>query len=181
MSQVRTSASDLPQPLRVIGSTLSRIPGAEQVGKVADGALDWIGAVSPRSRRIAVYTGAGLLGAAGVVEWPVAITGAAIAWVTQPHARQGAKADAGQVNSGRKAVRADTQPDAVPVSERYGPGDQLGPAHFRHDPEAHPAHEQPAKIGDPATTSALKQVAEASAHHDEPAPSPGQHSSGRGR
>ncbi|MDT7842487.1 hypothetical protein [Streptomyces justiciae] len=58
--------------------------GAGVVGRAAGGVLDRVGAVSPRGRRIAVYTGAGVLGVAGVVEWPVAITGAAVAWLTQP-------------------------------------------------------------------------------------------------
>ncbi|MEU6346905.1 hypothetical protein ABZ883_38860 [Streptomyces sp. NPDC046977] len=30
------------------------------------------------------YTGAGLLGAAGIVEWPLAAAGAAAVWLTQP-------------------------------------------------------------------------------------------------
>ncbi|WP_435807582.1 hypothetical protein [Streptomyces canus] len=51
---------------------------------MAGGALDRVGAVSPRGRRLAVYAGAGVLGVAGVVEWPVAVTGAAVAWLTQP-------------------------------------------------------------------------------------------------
>jgi hypothetical protein len=33
---------------------------------------------------MAVYAGAGLLGVAGVVEWPVVATVAAAAWLTQP-------------------------------------------------------------------------------------------------
>ncbi|WP_190133858.1 hypothetical protein [Streptomyces longispororuber] len=55
------------------------------VTRVTDEALDRIGVVSPRGRRYAVYTGAGLLGVAGLVEWPLAVTGAAVAWLTQPH------------------------------------------------------------------------------------------------
>jgi hypothetical protein len=74
----------IPQPLRAATSVLSKVPGAGLVGRAAEGTLDRIGAVSPRGRRIAVYTGAGVLGVAGVVEWPVAITGAAVAWLTQP-------------------------------------------------------------------------------------------------
>ncbi|WP_341873989.1 hypothetical protein [Streptomyces ficellus] len=63
-----TGTSDLPQPLRAVASGLLRIPGAGQVGKAAAGALDRLEAVSPRSRRIAVYAGAGVLGVAGLVE-----------------------------------------------------------------------------------------------------------------
>ncbi|MFJ8630870.1 hypothetical protein [Streptomyces sp. NPDC093568] len=179
MSQVRSSQPDLPQPLRAVGSTLRRLPGAEQVGKVADSALDWIGAVSPRGRRIAVYTGAGVLGVAGVVEWPVAITGAAIAWLTQPHSRKDIQEEAATDDGARDrepgTARKGGQSAADAPSEAPGPGARLEPSHFRRDHEhdrdrpAHMAHEQPAKVGDRATTSALKQVAEASAHHHESA------------
>ncbi|GAA2218461.1 hypothetical protein [Streptomyces nogalater] len=78
------SSSVLTAPLRGAASVLRRVPGATTVGRAAEGTLDKIGAVSPRGRRIAVYTGAGVLGVAGVVEWPVALTGAAVAWLTQP-------------------------------------------------------------------------------------------------
>jgi hypothetical protein len=181
MSDVRTSQPDLPQPLRAVGSTLRRLPGAEQVGKVADSALDWIGAVSPRGRRIAVYTGAGVLGVAGVVEWPVAVTGAAIAWLTQPHSRKDTPEEMAQDDRAREPETAQDgrQPAAETPSERYGPGDRLAPSHFRHDRPEYMAHEQPAKVGDRATTSALKQVAEASAHHHESVPSAGRHPGGQ--
>ncbi|MFF4843363.1 hypothetical protein [Streptomyces collinus] len=79
----RKSSSVLTAPVRRAASVLGRLPGAGTVGRVAGGALDKVGAVSPRSRRLAVYTGAGVLGVAGVVEWPVAVTGAAVAWLTQ--------------------------------------------------------------------------------------------------
>ncbi|MFF4763092.1 hypothetical protein [Streptomyces sp. NPDC001292] len=78
------SSSALAAPLHGAASVLRRVPGAETVGRAAQGALDKVGAVSPRGRRLAVYTGAGVLGVAGVVEWPVALTGAAVAWLTQP-------------------------------------------------------------------------------------------------
>lgn len=172
MSQIRTSSSDLPQPLRMLGSGLRRLPGAGQVSRVADGALDRIGAVSPRGRRIAVYTGAGVLGVAGVVEWPLAVAGAAVAWLTQPRPRQGAQGETAQddmaQDSGRSAaVGADKVPagTADALSESQGPGDKLAPSHFQHDRPENGRHDQPAKVGDPATTSALKKVAEASAHH----------------
>ncbi|KUN12306.1 hypothetical protein AQI96_15790 [Streptomyces canus] len=77
-------AQGLPQPLRAAASVLGKVPGAGTVGRMAGGALDRVGAVSPRGRRLAVYAGAGVLGVAGVVEWPVAVTGAAVAWLTQP-------------------------------------------------------------------------------------------------
>ncbi|MEU1705814.1 hypothetical protein ABZ478_10460 [Streptomyces sp. NPDC005706] len=77
------SSSVLTAPVRGAASVLGRLPGAGTVSRVAAGTLDRVGAVSPRSRRLAVYTGAGVLGVAGVVEWPVALTGAAVAWLTQ--------------------------------------------------------------------------------------------------
>ncbi|MFF9090180.1 hypothetical protein ACF1BE_27965 [Streptomyces sp. NPDC014991] len=82
------SSSVLTAPLRGAASVLRRVPGAGTVGRAAEGTLDKVGAVSPRGRRIAVYAGAGLLGAAGVVESPVAVTGAAVAWLTQPRPAQ---------------------------------------------------------------------------------------------
>lgn len=179
VSQVSTTrSSDLPQPLRMLGSGLRRLPGAGQVGRVADGALDRIGAVSPRGRRIAVYTGAGVLGVAGVVEWPLALTGAAVAWLTQPRPHQGEEGSTAQddqydmeQDSGRPtAVRSGNvgagASDALP--EPPGPGGRLAPSHFQHDHPEAGRHDQPAKVGDPATTSALKKVAEASTHHDGP-------------
>ncbi|MFC9282514.1 hypothetical protein [Streptomyces collinus] len=79
----RKSSSVLTAPVRGAASVLGRLPGAGTVGRVTGGALDKVGAVSPRSRRLAVYTGAGVLGVAGVVEWPVAVSGAAVVWLTQ--------------------------------------------------------------------------------------------------
>lgn len=78
------SSSVLAAPLHGAASVLRRVPGAGTVGRAAQGTLNKVGAVSPKGRRIAVYTGAGVLGVAGVVEWPVALTGAAVAWLTQP-------------------------------------------------------------------------------------------------
>ncbi|MCS0600928.1 hypothetical protein NX794_06740 [Streptomyces sp. LP11] len=78
------SSSTLTAPLRGAASVLRKVPGAGTVTRAAEGTLDKVGVVSPRGRRMAVYAGAGLLGAAGVVEWPVALTGAAVAWLTQP-------------------------------------------------------------------------------------------------
>ncbi|MER6472449.1 hypothetical protein [Streptomyces collinus] len=84
MNENRSSPSGLPHLLGAAGSGLRRLPGAAQVSRIADGALEWITVVPPRSRRIAIYAGAGILGAVGVMEWPVALTGAAAAWLTQP-------------------------------------------------------------------------------------------------
>ncbi|MEV5321013.1 hypothetical protein AB0K92_25755 [Streptomyces sp. NPDC052687] len=87
MTRLKPS-SVITQPVRFTGSALRRMPGMDKVSKAAEGTLDAVGIVSPRGRRIAVYTGAGVLGAAGVVEWPVAIAGAAVAWLTQPRPGQ---------------------------------------------------------------------------------------------
>jgi hypothetical protein len=78
------SSSALTAPLRNAASAMRKVPGADLVTKAAEGTLDKIGAVSPRGRRMAVYAGAGVLGVTGLVEWPVAVTGAAVAWLTQP-------------------------------------------------------------------------------------------------
>ncbi|CAL9369730.1 hypothetical protein [Streptomyces sp. enrichment culture] len=78
------ASTGLPQPLRAGASVLRRVPGAGTVGHAATGALNAVGAVSPRGRRMAAYTGAGILGATGVVGWPVAVAGAAAVWLTQP-------------------------------------------------------------------------------------------------
>ncbi|MFE5034364.1 hypothetical protein [Streptomyces sp. NPDC056683] len=77
------SSSAVTVPLRNAASAARRVPGVGVMSKAAEETLDKIGAVSPRSRRLAVYAGAGVLGVAGVVEWPVALTGAAVAWLTQ--------------------------------------------------------------------------------------------------
>ncbi|MDT0386421.1 hypothetical protein [Streptomyces sp. DSM 41921] len=169
MNQETPRSSDLPQPLRAVASGLRHLPGAEQVGKVATDALDRIGAVSPRGRRMAVYAGAGVLGVAGVVEWPVALTGAAVAWLTQP--RPGPRSDGtahdGEAGGARPGETPTAGAEDEPDTSAYGPGARLASSHYRHDrPEQH-VHEQPAKVGDTATASALKQVAEATAHHGE--------------
>ncbi|MFF8034669.1 hypothetical protein [Streptomyces sp. NPDC016626] len=171
MEQDTPRSPDLPQPLRAVASGLRHVPGAKQVGRVADGTLDAIGAVSPRGRRMAVYTGAGVLGLAGLVEWPVALTGAAVAWLTQsrPGERPGeepaTRSPAGE--NGRREARTDGgAPDAHAARPPAGPGDRLAPSRHRTDQTEHHVHEQPAKVGDTATASALKQVAEATAHHD---------------
>ncbi|MEW2254383.1 hypothetical protein [Streptomyces sp. NPDC047869] len=102
------SSSVLTAPVRGAASVLGRLPGAGMVSRVAAGTLDKVGAVSPRSRRLAVYTGAGVLGVAGVVEWPVALTGAAVAWLTQP--RPGAGQAEGAVGRRLGAPVEDGEP-----------------------------------------------------------------------
>ncbi|QPP05032.1 hypothetical protein G4Z16_31725 [Streptomyces bathyalis] len=71
-------------PMRTMRTAAERVPGSERVRGVFDDMLDTVGIVSPRARRVAAYTGAGILGVAGVIEWPVAVAGAAAVWLTQP-------------------------------------------------------------------------------------------------
>ncbi|MER7563222.1 hypothetical protein ACGFWE_12440 [Streptomyces sp. NPDC048523] len=131
-------AQQLPQPLRAAVSVLGRVPGAGTVGRVAEGALDRVGAVSPRGRRLAVYAGAGVLGVAGIVEWPVAVTGAAVAWLTQPRpGEQQEPEDAGRptprvLASSHGTPR--TSPGRQPVSSPATPSDRLPP----HETAAEP-------------------------------------------
>ncbi|MFF0853558.1 hypothetical protein ACFYVM_21300 [Streptomyces sp. NPDC003280] len=106
------SSSVLTAPVRGAASVLGRLPGAGMVSRAAEGALNKVGAVSPRSRRLAVYTGAGVLGVAGVVEWPVALTGAAVAWLTQP--RPGGVV-AGQVAAGAGRGLGEPVEDGEPL------------------------------------------------------------------
>ncbi|MEV6162000.1 hypothetical protein AB0L71_08745 [Streptomyces sp. NPDC052052] len=74
----------LAHPKETMTTVMDRVPGAETVKGVFDGVLDSVGVVSPRARRVTAYAGAGLLGAAGVIEWPLAVAGAAVVWLTQP-------------------------------------------------------------------------------------------------
>lgn len=108
------SSSSLPKPLRPAAAVLRKVPGAGLVARAAEDTLDRIGAVSPRGRRMLVYAGAGVLGAAGIVEWPVALTGAAVVWLTQ--SRPGDR-DA-QGGGGRSGDAAGQEP----VGELEAPG-----------------------------------------------------------
>ncbi|MFF4800660.1 hypothetical protein ACFY1U_20030 [Streptomyces sp. NPDC001351] len=105
------ASTTLLEPLRTAASGLRRVPGAGVVSRATEGALDKIGAVSPQGRRMAVYTGAGLLGVAGVVEWPVALTGAAVAWLTQPKPedKPSTSAGSGRTASGTRGRTTATQ------------------------------------------------------------------------
>ncbi|MGW2775740.1 hypothetical protein ACWC4C_25005 [Streptomyces olivaceoviridis] len=113
MAEQKSSA--LTAPLRGAASVLRRVPGAGTVTRAAEETLDKVGAVSPRGRRMAVYAGAGVLGAAGVVEWPVALTGAAVAWLTQPRPAQ-------QVGAGEPAPPAEPAHDLGTAALRSGGG-----------------------------------------------------------
>ncbi|MEV5935837.1 hypothetical protein AB0L56_24670 [Streptomyces sp. NPDC052079] len=173
MDQAPSHSSDLPQPLRAVASGLRRLPGGQQVVRVAGGTLDAIGAISPRGRRIAVYTGAGVLGAAGVVEWPVALTGAAVAWLTRPRPTDRPDGEQATPAPADETGEPGTPDDARRHDDRdaeqpEGPGDRLAPSRNHDERTERPVHEQPAKVGDTATAEGLKHVAEAITNHDSP-------------
>ncbi|MEV6741806.1 hypothetical protein AB0N14_34890 [Streptomyces sp. NPDC051104] len=110
-SSLPTPLRAVPRPVRDAASVLGRLPGAGMVGRAAEGALEKVGAVSPRGRRLAVYAGAGVLGAVGVVEWPVALTGAAVAWLTQPRPQASGQAPA-QASESEGTTSTATRPRA---------------------------------------------------------------------
>ncbi|MEU5111879.1 hypothetical protein AB0G64_10300 [Streptomyces longwoodensis] len=124
MTVQQSSTSALPGPVRTAASTLGKVPGAGLVGRVAGGAWHRAGALSPRGRRMAVYAGAGVLGVAGVVEWPVAVTGAAVAWLTRPRPEE--RRDAGPQGRGAahgvtgSAAKASTGGRAARTAQRKG-------------------------------------------------------------
>ncbi|QIJ61201.1 hypothetical protein [Streptomyces sp. JB150] len=141
MTRLKPS-SVITRPVRFTGSALRRMPGMDKVSKAAEGTLDAVGIVSPRGRRIAVYTGAGVLGAAGVVEWPVAIAGAAVAWLTQPRPGQEREREQGPDDASRA-----TSPGGGAASEGDAASMSMGPG--RSD----------ASSGDPATESGMSAAA----------------------
>ncbi|MGW3117735.1 hypothetical protein ACWDBW_11405 [Streptomyces sp. NPDC001107] len=118
------ASTTLLEPLRTAASALRRVPGAGAVSRATEGALDKIGAVSPQGRRTAVYTGAGVLGVAGVVEWPVALTGAAVAWLTQPkpEGQPSTSAGSGRPTSGTRGSTAATQTKKATASAKRSTG-----------------------------------------------------------
>ncbi|WP_164555778.1 MULTISPECIES: hypothetical protein [unclassified Streptomyces] len=170
MDQDPSRSSDLPQPLRTAVSGLRRLPGGHRLEKAAGGALEALGALSPGGRRIAVYTGAGVLGVAGLVDWPVAVTGAAVAWLTRPRPTDRPDGERAAPSPADAHDRPGTADAARPYDRRdadrpAGPGDRLAPHRNRDGRTDRPVHQQPAKVGDTATAEGLKQVAEATAHH----------------
>ncbi|MGW3735095.1 hypothetical protein [Streptomyces sp. NPDC005148] len=100
----------LTHPMRRVMTAVDRVPGADRVKGIVDGVLDSVGIVSPHARRVAAYTGAGLLGVAGVVEWPVAVTGAAVVWLTQPRPTDaaGAGTEGPQAKQAARSAKAQT-------------------------------------------------------------------------
>ncbi|MEY9967860.1 hypothetical protein ABIA33_005940 [Streptacidiphilus sp. MAP12-16] len=123
-SSTSEGASILLRPVEAVTSAVRQAPGASTVKEVFDGVLDTVGVVSPHARRVAAYAGVGLLGVAGVVEWPVAAAGAAVVWLTQPRGRS-AGSGAGQPAAARKpaavaaaADRPKTKPAAKPSTAK---------------------------------------------------------------
>jgi hypothetical protein len=174
------SSSAVTVPLRNAASAVRRVPGVGVVSKAAEGTLDKIGAVSPRSRRLAVYAGAGVLGAAGVVEWPVALTGAAVAWLTQP--RPGPSAETSHLQADEEATEGTGHGAYAAMGDAAAPGRQgpSSPGPVRED-------EIPGGIGtrsggptpppvEPAApdTGLAAAPAEQAAAHAEPAVQPAQ-------
>ncbi|MEU6813922.1 hypothetical protein [Streptomyces sp. NPDC046860] len=144
-----TSSSVLTAPLRGAACVLNKVPGASMVSKAAHDTLDMVGAVSPRGRRLLVYTGAGVLGVAGVVEWPVALTGAAIAWLTQPrpaHSHDGTEetprarpdepAPASEAEVGEAALHAEHPEPPGPVKATDTASAHPESAHKKHGKQA---------------------------------------------
>jgi hypothetical protein len=114
----RTAVAEaMTHPLDTMKATAQRVPGAPAVKGAFDGMLDSVGAVSPRARRVMAYTGAGLLGVAGIVEWPLAAAGAAAVWLTQP--RPGATTKGLGPETEAEPAQAD-DPAAHPLPEPLG-------------------------------------------------------------
>jgi hypothetical protein len=137
MAEQKSSA--LTAPLRGAASVLRRVPGTGTVNRAAKETLDKVGAVSPRGRRMAVYAGAGLLGAAGVVEWPVAVTGAAVAWLTQPRPGRGADAQGPEAahDLAAAALRSGAGPEGRGHDRAAGPAVTSPPAGAKHSGHGH--------------------------------------------
>ncbi|WP_258053894.1 hypothetical protein [Streptomyces sp. Ru72] len=130
MAEQKSSSPPMPlravaRPVRDAASVLGRLPGAQMVGRAAEGTLEKVGAVSPRGRRLAVYAGAGVLGAVGVVEWPLALTGAAVAWLTQSRPQASGQAPA-QVSESEATASAAPRPRASRAKKP--PASAPGPA-----------------------------------------------------
>ncbi|OIK06430.1 hypothetical protein BIV23_08625 [Streptomyces monashensis] len=103
-AQASSSAATekLLHPVETVTATVSHLPGAPAVKDAFDTVLDTVGVVSPRSRRMAAYAGVGLMGAVGVIEWPMAAAGAAVVWLTQ--SRSGRAEGGGGSQAGGRAA-----------------------------------------------------------------------------
>ncbi|MFD4789097.1 hypothetical protein ACFWN1_18990 [Streptomyces sp. NPDC058459] len=151
------TSSVLTAPLRDAASVLSKVPGASVVSRAAQDTLDIVGVISPRGRRLAVYTGAGVLGVAGVVEWPVALAGAAIAWLTQP-APPLVTPSAGtpDTEAAEPAPAPATEAEVGEAALRTGHHDAPGPVKATDIEPPHPEHPEPAPPEPPHSESSHK-------------------------
>ncbi|SDK30180.1 hypothetical protein [Streptomyces indicus] len=128
MSENRSAPPDLTRPVRAAAARLRQLPGAGVVARVADETLDRVGVVSPKSRRIVAYAGAGLLGVAGAIEWPIAVTGAAVVWLTQSRDED---EDVDEAAAGRGAETGSAGRNVESASagtERAAPDQETAPA-----------------------------------------------------
>ncbi|MFJ8792979.1 hypothetical protein [Streptomyces sp. NPDC102462] len=113
------SPSGAVAPLRSAASAVRKVPGAEALTRAGEGILDKVESVSPRGRRLVVYTGAGVLGAVGAVEWPVALTGAAVVWLTQARPKEAAgRATTGAVTGSAAPTTAAAAPQRASTGRR---------------------------------------------------------------
>ena len=135
--------SKLSHPVQTMTEAVNHVPGAPVVKGVVDGVLDTVGLVSPHARRVAAYAGVGLLGVAGLVEWPVAAAGAAVVWLTQPRPEH----NGGATTAQRTAERAVARPKAK--------------ARAKATPERTPAKRTASKTRTTAKKSAPKRTASA--------------------
>jgi hypothetical protein len=112
LSRVSGAAGRLPGADAVRGAverasaTASHLPGVGLVRGTTAAVLDGVGSVSPRARRVAVYTGAAALGVVGMIEWPVAAGVAGVAWLTQSGQDGGAKAPRSDAGSAPRRLAA---------------------------------------------------------------------------
>jgi hypothetical protein len=124
-------------PLGAVQAVVGHVPGASLVKEVMDGALEAVGSVSTATRRIAAYAGVGILGVAGLVEWPVAAAGAAVVWLTQQNPGKGDGADAlptgeqqrsstAPATSNKRAQTHGRRDGAVPIDAEAPSGQAAG-------------------------------------------------------
>ncbi|WP_236045742.1 hypothetical protein [Streptacidiphilus fuscans] len=124
---VARSAAVLLHPVSSATSAVRSLPGAGMVESALSGVLDTVGIVSPHARRVAAYTGAGLLGAAGLVEWPVAAAGAAVVWLTQ--SRDGGDGPSPATpHKGSTPVKPSAQAKRTTAAETEAPAAERPPA-----------------------------------------------------
>ncbi|MCQ4084988.1 hypothetical protein NGB36_31615 [Streptomyces sp. RB6PN25] len=119
----------LAHPVDTMTAAVDHMPGASVFKGVANGVLDTVGIVSPHARRVAAYAGVGLLGAAGIVEWPVAAVGAAVVWLTQQRPKEAEAAASAAAGHGTGASRtARTRPSSGAAAKKAKTGTKASSA-----------------------------------------------------